>query len=80
MSFAKTTAALWACAAAACAAAAPVPGEATMSALEKGVIAIVHFGPNTFTNREWGYGDTPASVFDPKRLDAAQWVAAAKAG
>ena len=80
MAFAKTSAALWACAAAACAVAAPVPSEATMGALEKGVIAIVHFGPNTFTNREWGYGDTPAEVFDPKRLDAAQWVAAAKAG
>ena len=59
---------------------APVPSAATLSALEKGVIAIVHFGPNTFTGREWGYGDTPASVFNPSRLDAAQWVAAAKSG
>ena len=58
----------------------PVPSAATLSALDKGVIAIVHFGPNTFTNREWGYGDTPAAVFNPAQLDAAQWVAAAKAG
>ncbi|MBR4354704.1 MAG: alpha-L-fucosidase [Kiritimatiellae bacterium] len=58
----------------------PVPSKATLSALDKGVIAIVHFGPNTFTGREWGYGDTPASVFNPPKLDAAQWVAAAKAG
>ena len=58
----------------------PVPSQATLSALDKGVIAIVHFGPNTFTGREWGYGDTPASVFNPSKLDAAQWVATAKAG
>jgi len=58
----------------------PVPSKATLSALDKGVIAIVHFGPNTFTGREWGYGDTPSSVFNPPKLDAAQWVAAAKAG
>ena len=59
---------------------APVPSAATLSALDKGVIAIVHFGPNTFAGREWGYGDTPASVFNPSRLDASQWVSAAKAG
>ena len=58
----------------------PVPSKATLSALDKGVIAIVHFGPNTFTGREWGYGDTPASVFAPSKLDASQWVSAAKAG
>ena len=77
----KTMMAAWfAAIAAAGFADAPVPSEATLSALDKGVIAIVHFGPNTFTGREWGYGDTPAGVFAPAKLDAAQWVAAAKAG
>ncbi len=38
----------------------------------------VHFGMNTFTNREWGVKGTPASVFNPTALDAEQWVKTAK--
>jgi alpha-L-fucosidase len=36
--------------------------------------AFVHFGLNTFNDLEWGYGDTPASAFDPEDLNCEQWV------
>lgn len=39
----------------------------------------VHFGLNTFNDLEWGYGNTPASTFNPTELDCEQWVRTIKA-
>ncbi len=38
----------------------------------------LHFTVNTFTDKEWGYGDEPESVFAPSALDARQWARVAR--
>lgn len=38
----------------------------------------MHFGPNTFTDKEWGSGKENPDVFDPSDLDCRQWARTAK--
>ncbi len=56
-----------------------LPSAGQVAYQKQELIGFVHFTVNTFTDREWGYGDEPESVFAPTALDADQWAAVAAA-
>src|SRR5690606_32344855 len=56
-----------------------VPTANQLSALDNEFIAFIHFGPNTFTRKEWGNGMEDPAVFDLQTLDTDQWCQAMKA-
>lgn len=58
---------------------ATVPNPYQYEYQKQEMIGFIHFTVNTFTDKEWGYGDEDPAIFNPEQLDAEQWVLAAKA-
>lgn len=58
----------------------PLPTKGQLQWQETGMYCIIHFGPDTYTDKEWGYGDEDPKIFNPTNFDAMQIVGAAKAG
>ena len=55
----------------------PSPQQVAWQDLEFGVL--IHFGTNTFLDREWGDGTASPKVFAPSQFDPEQWMRAIKA-
>ena len=57
-----------------------LPNQNQLNWQENNMYAFVHLGLNTFTNKEWGYGDEAPKLFNPKKFDADQIVRSIKQG
>ena len=54
----------------------PSPAQVEWQKMETNMF--MHFGPNTFTNVEWGDGNESVDAFNPTEMDCRQWASIAK--
>lgn len=52
----------------------PIPSAAQMKWHKMEMNAFIHFSINTFTDKEWGYGNESAQLFNPSALNTEQWA------
>lgn len=57
----------------------PRPTSAQLAWHDTEFYLFFHFGPNTFTDQEWGHGTEPEDLFNPTALDCDQWCRIAHA-
>lgn len=55
-----------------------IPSESQIEWQKMEYYMFIHFGPNTFTDVEWGDGKENPKVFNPTNLDCRQWASTAK--
>lgn len=54
------------------------PSDILLDYQQMELIGFIHFTVNTFTDKEWGYGDESPDIFNPTELDVEQWAKTAK--
>lgn len=54
------------------------PDKTQRELLKRGYGMFIHYGMNTFLDKDWSEGVEPASTYHPTQLDCDQWVRIAR--